>query len=1163
MKRWTRKLLAGLLSVGMLLQVASPLSALADSGTSTAPTLTVEIGTQSFTVSPAEDGKAQVNNLEAWTDAVDRVSSIDYANGTYTFHDGIKSNGNAVKITGNGTPSIVMDVDGTAVNGSLTVRDVKDVILTKENMTMEPVVVGDVDITCTGDVRIKNNCTNYDAENGEMEAVSGSLTVKTSGDVKIRGMVNSSKGGSVVIDTTGVVELSSPNGPVSGKGLTVKNASYVGISSRNGIFGTRGDLAFENCTLIELKDDYTKVLGSTDIVTIWPDSYRLYAGYNESFATQKASLNACRNDHYIRIETGAESQAKPVATLTVLDEFSSYYTTVTYILNRYENGSVSWKNGQKPWGDDVRVEYDAAKNTYVFTGTLSELAESNEDRVTMICSDEEDSILIDGKVSAATLSIGIGTDTSGAKNLTIQSNSTEPAVRETITLNCSGNVSITNPSGAITGSSSYDSGVYCYGASQNFIITGNSTDSLTGGGLRLYAKESITVENLSGPVTGSSFIVKDRDSTAVKIIGNSSGGLMQSSDATADITAATLTMENKSGNVGKVEFTRTDTISPYRVAVGESESNNTQTALEGTTYSATVDEKYLNIQPGTPENTTVKHTLTLTNAKAYTDENHTVEADKNEAGIYSVAKGTKVYVVAEAPDNVSRWKFTGWEGSSETSSEPRQEITVTVNGDMTLTAKWEKGTDPATNYGITVTIGDTLPIEVTSNNRKNILGDDYTSGKLTYDPDTHTLTGTGSFGEMEVEITSNDLEGKVDVVLRNDVGATTPVVDGALTVTGAKDVKVTGASSSALINGETTINCAGDIRMKNTGTGNVIGTHGETDLVVNNARSVTIENEGTGNDSYAIYGRVDINNCSGNVEIVSNYGKAIWDPIVVRDAKNVTIKAAGRAIWDGRHKPDTIMTKIECSGTVEITSGTEAALYEGNLIITGATDVTISGNRNDGATIGGAADISCSGDVVLENKGTGAVVKSKLVYKQNPAKGYEVKTGVNAESATVAYTDEGGTTSYTVPKTETDPVPSYISITAVGAPPVVPGDDDFTGGDSGAGGAVAAVLMGGAAVWGGYEIATRVILHNILPEGTAIPANRGQLALLVWNNAGRPAPVNEPAFVDMDDADMAKAAQWCVEQGIMEAKTAETFKPEGWTPKLKVIEVWNKAFPKQ
>lgn len=130
---------------------------------------------------------------------------------------------------------------------------------------------------------------------------------------------------------------------------------------------------------------------------------------------------------------------------------------------------------------------------------------------------------------------------------------------------------------------------------------------------------------------------------------------------------------------------------------------------------------------------------------------------------------------------------------------------------------------------------------------------------------------------------------------------------------------------------------------------------------------------------------------------------------------------------------------------------------------------------------------------------------------------------------------------------------------------VEPDPDDTGTVDSGsdAGGAVAAVLVGGAAVLGGYEIATRVILHNILPEGAAIPANRGQLALLVWNNAGRPEPAAQPVFADVADADMAKAAQWCMEQGIMEAKTAETFKPEGWMPKFKVIEVWNKAFPKQ
>ncbi len=134
--------------------------------------------------------------------------------------------------------------------------------------------------------------------------------------------------------------------------------------------------------------------------------------------------------------------------------------------------------------------------------------------------------------------------------------------------------------------------------------------------------------------------------------------------------------------------------------------------------------------------------------------------------------------------------------------------------------------------------------------------------------------------------------------------------------------------------------------------------------------------------------------------------------------------------------------------------------------------------------------------------------------------------------------------------------------------PDQPLDEDFgvdtpvdTGSD--AGGAIAAVALGGAALWGGYEVATRVILNKLLPEGAAIPANRGQLALLVWNNAGRPEPAAQPAFADVADADMAKAAQWCAEQGIMEAKSADTFKPEGWTPKFKVIETWNKAFPKQ
>ena len=126
--------------------------------------------------------------------------------------------------------------------------------------------------------------------------------------------------------------------------------------------------------------------------------------------------------------------------------------------------------------------------------------------------------------------------------------------------------------------------------------------------------------------------------------------------------------------------------------------------------------------------------------------------------------------------------------------------------------------------------------------------------------------------------------------------------------------------------------------------------------------------------------------------------------------------------------------------------------------------------------------------------------------------------------------------------------------------PDEPLDEDFGVEPDTTGGTIAAVAVGGAAIWGGYEIATRVILHSLLPEGAAIPANRGQLALLAWNTAGRPEPAGAPAFADVADPDMAKAAQWCTEQGTMAAK-GDRFDPEGWTPKFKVIEVWNKAFP--
>lgn len=122
--------------------------------------------------------------------------------------------------------------------------------------------------------------------------------------------------------------------------------------------------------------------------------------------------------------------------------------------------------------------------------------------------------------------------------------------------------------------------------------------------------------------------------------------------------------------------------------------------------------------------------------------------------------------------------------------------------------------------------------------------------------------------------------------------------------------------------------------------------------------------------------------------------------------------------------------------------------------------------------------------------------------------------------------------------------------------------DPVDDGSGAAGAIVAGAALGGAAIWGGYEIATRVILHNLLPEGAAIPANRGQLALLIWTEKGKPEPAAQPAFADITDAEQAKAAQWCVEQGLLDAREGK-FESDGWMPKFKTIEIWNKAFPKK
>ncbi len=86
-----------------------------------------------------------------------------------------------------------------------------------------------------------------------------------------------------------------------------------------------------------------------------------------------------------------------------------------------------------------------------------------------------------------------------------------------------------------------------------------------------------------------------------------------------------------------------------------------------------------------------------------------------------------------------------------------------------------------------------------------------------------------------------------------------------------------------------------------------------------------------------------------------------------------------------------------------------------------------------------------------------------------------------------------------------------------------------------------------------YQVGTELILDQLLPAGVAVPHTRAELAMLLWNTAGRPAPVALPAFADVADPEMAQAAQWAIEQGYLKARADGSFNPDKGVAKWRVI----------
>ena len=107
-------------------------------------------------------------------------------------------------------------------------------------------------------------------------------------------------------------------------------------------------------------------------------------------------------------------------------------------------------------------------------------------------------------------------------------------------------------------------------------------------------------------------------------------------------------------------------------------------------------------------------------------------------------------------------------------------------------------------------------------------------------------------------------------------------------------------------------------------------------------------------------------------------------------------------------------------------------------------------------------------------------------------------------------------------------------------------------------GAVSGTLVG-LTFYAAHQLGITQTLREVLPAGAAIPANRGELALLLWNAAGKPEPEKQPAFTDVSDLETAKAAQWTIEAGLMETDSSGKFAPAKRVTRLKVFRTWKAA----
>lgn len=407
--------------------------------------------------------------------------------------------------------------------------------------------------------------------------------------------------------------------------------------------------------------------------------------------------------------------------------------------------------------------------------------------------------------------------------------------------------------------------------------------------------------------------------------------------------------------------------------------------------------------------------------------------------------------------------------------------------------------------------------QVTKTNQSNVLGD----GTVSYDPDTHTLTLNNAHLTM-----GEDAEEGISSCIDSDL------TDDMLTITGTATLF---DADGILTDGPLTLKDA-----TLTFTGNIDGDIGDDAIRAGRSdEDITIQNS-----TVTIAGT----NAEGNF---FQYGIRCGNLIVANSTLNV--KANSSAIVADE-------LKASGAGTV-ITAETDSQNEE---------DYAIELNNENSLTMNDGL-VLVEGEVNKSRKAKIAQPEQAPTYFKvywvvhpgdEPVNGGMQIPGAIFGSEEEERLFEGW---FLEDGTRLEDSPYYMGpgadhvgnldrdVTFYGHWRTAESDEGSPDGGDGFGTLLAVGAVVGVAGVVAYQVGTELILDQLLPAGVAVPHTRAELAMLLWNTAGRPAPAALPAFADVADPEMAQAAQWAIEQGYLKARADGSFKPDKGVAKWRVI----------